>query len=368
MELRPGVFQRPCGTWGPLNVRLQICLDYFEINQHSYLVTVDRFSGWPSIYHFPTPATSSLLIKTCRDLFAAYTYGVPEELGSDGGPQFKADIFNKFLNDWGIRHRKSSVDYPQSNGRAELGVKSAKRIISDNLSPDGSINNDKVMIAILQYRNTPLRDINLSPAQILFHRQLRDSLPNNPQHYRLHKDWILSAHERENAVAKRNRVLVEKYNASTRELPCLPIGTAVVLQNNKGKRRWNKAGTVVESLGNRQYRIKLEGSGRLTIQNRRFIRKSIPLKPSIIPSATPLTSTRNEHNQPTIVPQHPTTSTNNAQLDSNPPQEEMNTQAAGATNPHAGAAKVPRALKNLKSFNNPGEKDIPQWREGDVDC
>ena len=77
----------------------QICLDYFEINQHSYLVTVDRFSGWPSIYHFPTPATSSLLIKTCRDLFAAYTYGVPEELGSDGGPQFKAGIFNKFLKD-----------------------------------------------------------------------------------------------------------------------------------------------------------------------------------------------------------------------------------------------------------------------------
>ena len=350
----------------------QICMDYFEINRHSYLVTVDRFSGWPCIYHFPGQATSRLLIKTCRDLFIAY--GVPEEVGSDGGPQFKAEVFKDFLQNWGIHHRKSSADYPQSNGRAELGVKAAKRIISDNASPDGSINNDKVAIAILQYRNTPLRDINLSPAQILFHRQLRDSLPNNPRHYQLHKDWIISARQREDTLSDRNRVLTEKYNASARELPPLSEGTSVVIQNRRHKRKWTKAGKIVESLGNRQYRIKLEGSGRLTLQNRRFIRKSIPLKPTITPSASPPATSQPADQSLNNTPhQPPSVQNNDVEM---PPtvQQEMNTQlnpqqpmnSQQQVNTGSSNAKVHRSLKNLMSYNNTGRKDIPQWREREM--
>ena len=97
-------------------------MDYFTLEQHSYLVNVERFSGWPNKYHFPGEATSKSL-KVCRELFT--TYGAPEELSSDGGPQFKAEQFNQFLSNWGVDHRKSSAGYPQSNSRAELGVKNS---------------------------------------------------------------------------------------------------------------------------------------------------------------------------------------------------------------------------------------------------
>ena len=30
-----------------------ICMDLFEINHHVYIVCVDRYSGWPLIYHLP---------------------------------------------------------------------------------------------------------------------------------------------------------------------------------------------------------------------------------------------------------------------------------------------------------------------------
>ena len=195
----------------------QICADYFDIASHSYLSIVDRFSGWICIYYFrPGQATAKHLITILRDLFTAY--GSPEELCSDGGPQFVATTIKEFLKAWGVHHRISSVAYPQSNGRAELGVKAARRIVLDNTLPDGSLDNDKAARAILQYRNTPLNDIHLSPAQILLHRQLRDHLPIHPEHYHLRPEWLASAQQRELLLAQRNHVIMQRYN------PGLPRG------------------------------------------------------------------------------------------------------------------------------------------------
>ena len=167
-----------------------ICADYFEIKSHHYLVIVDWFSGWIILYHFQsTQLKSNSLINACREIFT--NYGAPEEISTDGGPQFIAQAFQQFLQSWNVEHRNSSAHYPQSNGRAELAVKSAKRIIYiyDNTLSDGSLNTDKAAKAILQHRNTPLPDINLSPAQLLFHRELRYHLSSHPKHYQLHKSW-----------------------------------------------------------------------------------------------------------------------------------------------------------------------------------
>ena len=135
------------------------------MEQHSYLSIVDRFSAWLSIYHFPGSATARQLISICRELFKMY--GVCEEISSDGGPQFISGDFKAFLENWGVKHRLSSVDYPQSNGRAELGVKASKRIIAQNTAKNGSLDTDRAARAILQYRNTPLPELGLSPAQLL---------------------------------------------------------------------------------------------------------------------------------------------------------------------------------------------------------
>ena len=172
------------------------CADYFEVGGHYYLSYVDRFSGWLSIFHFkPHHATTKNLISECRLLFEIYA--VPEEFSSDGGPQFTSTEFQTFLKDWGVHHRLSFAGYPQANGRAELAVKSSKRIIRDNTSSNGDLDNNKAARAILQFRNTPITELGLSPAQVLFHRQLRDQLPINPTHYHLHQDWLVSAVERE---------------------------------------------------------------------------------------------------------------------------------------------------------------------------
>ena len=49
---------------------------------------------------------------------------------------------------------KNLFEYPQSNGRAELAVKTVKRIIMDHILSYGSLD-DCAAAAIIQYHNTP---------------------------------------------------------------------------------------------------------------------------------------------------------------------------------------------------------------------
>ena len=61
------------------------------------------------------------LVKLLRDLFTSF--GIPEELTSDGGPEFMSHEMQQFLKRYGVNHRVSSVGNPHSNQRAEVGVK-----------------------------------------------------------------------------------------------------------------------------------------------------------------------------------------------------------------------------------------------------
>ena len=258
----------------------QIVMDIFHVGHVTYLACADRLTGWLILYHLkPGHATTSKLMSICRQLFQMY--GTPEEISTDGGQPFTSTAFQEFLQTWGVKHRRSSVAYPQSNGRAELAVKTAKRIVNGNTDTQGSLDNDKAARAILQYRNTPIQGIGLSPAQLLLHRRLRDSIPSQPFLYKPHPEWIAAAQRRELILQKRNAKLVERYNRHTHNLCPLQAGDTVTIQNPLN-RRWNTTGKIISALPERQYKIRVDGSGRITLRNRRFLKKC-NLKPTPTP-------------------------------------------------------------------------------------
>ena len=155
-----------------------IACDYFHLFGYYYFVAADRLSGWLELQQIKVgtnEAGAKGLLKALRRLMV--TFGVPTEVSSDGGPEFTAHETEAFFKRWGIHHRLSSVSFPSSNGRAELAVKSAKRMLMDNVSPNGSLDNDAMVRALLVHRNTPDPGCKLSPAQILLGRPLRDTLP-----------------------------------------------------------------------------------------------------------------------------------------------------------------------------------------------
>ena len=252
-----------------------ICADYFHYQGHTYLVIVDRYSNWPIVERAEDGAQG--LIKILRNTFA--TYGIPDELSSDGGPEFIAHATRKFLCQWGVHHRLSSVAFPHSNCRAEVGVKTVKRLITGNVGKDGAINVDAFQEAILQYRNTPDPTTKMSPAMCVFGRPVKDLIPILPGKYHPHPTWRDSLHLREEALRHRHMRHQDKWSEHTKTLSPLQVGDRVRIQNQTGPypNKWDRTGIVIEVRQFHQYLIRIDGSGRQTLRNRKFLRKFVPM-------------------------------------------------------------------------------------------
>ena len=187
----------------------------------TYLIYADRYTGWTEV-----SITKNANTKTVSDILRRYftTFGVPEEVSSDGGPPYNSHDFDTFLRSWGIKHRSSSAYFAQSNGRAESAVKSMKRILTTNISPSGSLNTDAASKTLLLHRNTPPQDI----AELLSGRPLTDHMPKS---LRIRREWIELADRREMAHENRKQ---QADSYSQRELQLLTPGATVSIQNQRG--------------------------------------------------------------------------------------------------------------------------------------
>ena len=249
----------------------QTVTDLCSLEGHTFFIYADRFSGWVEVERLPTN-TFRHVRKSLLRWFA--TYGVPENISSDGGPPFNSNDFASFLRAWDVQWRLSSAHYPQSNGRAEAAVKSAKRILLGNINPvTGELDTDAAARALLSHRNTPTQDTGIAPSVMLFGKPMRDHLPRFER--TLRQEWDVIAESRERALAKRALVPTP----AGKELGLLAIGDSVQVQNQVGNHpnKWYSTGVIAEVLPDRQYRVILDGSRRVTLRNRRFLKKILPV-------------------------------------------------------------------------------------------
>ena len=71
----------------------------------------------------------------------------------------------------------------------------------------------------------------------------------------------------------------EYWSEHTKRLPALIVGDYVRIQNQTGPQpnKWDKTGRVVKVRQFDQYVVRVDGSGRMTLRNRKFLRKYIPV-------------------------------------------------------------------------------------------
>ena len=245
----------------------QTAADFFNLEGHNFLAFADRYSGWLEVERLPTNS-----FKFVKKIFLRWfrTYGVPLEISTDGGSPFQSFEYKNFCQRWDIRRRLSSAYYPQSNGRAEVAVKSAKRILEGSIDPlSGSLDTDAAARAIMTHRNTPNQETGISPSMLLFGHPIRDHLPRHDRELR--KEWAAIDDAREFALAKR---VLKTAPSSGKILEPLKVGESVQLQNQSGNKpnKWHNTGIVSECLPHRQYNVIVDGSRRVTLRNRRFLK------------------------------------------------------------------------------------------------
>jgi len=142
----------------------ELAIDLFDFGRDTFMVIVDRFSGWYDIdklAKLDTAAVTKVLERWTR------TYGLPKRIMTDGGPQFRAP-FSAWCEERQIDHATSSPYHPRSNGLAEAAVKQAKLLL-ERVNGERDTFEEHLQVA----RNTPRAEGPLSPSELFLGRRQR---------------------------------------------------------------------------------------------------------------------------------------------------------------------------------------------------
>ena len=217
--------------------------DLFQTHGLHYIIITDYYSSYPEVFQLKKTG-SQQVVDVMKDTFSRH--GIPSELVSDNGSQYKSKTFKQFSKQWEFTHTTSSPRYSRSNGLAESAVKTVKTMIKKCIAT-----NTDVKKGLLAIRNTPL-SCGASPAELLMNRQLNDNLPRLPANLTTNKP------KRRDLMAERE---VQKHHHD-KKLPTtkpptskfLP-GQRVAVQHHQSK-EWSIRGQIVEKVGPRSYTVR----------------------------------------------------------------------------------------------------------------
>ncbi len=183
----------------------KVACDICECNQKMYLVTVDYYSNFLEVDCLQQQQKASYVISKLKPHFARYTHN---------GPQFDSKEFREFGTRYGFNHVTTSPYHHQSNGKVEVAVKAAKKIV---LKCKAS--NDDPYLALLALRNTPQQLHETSPAQRILNWRTKTRLPISAKEMEPHINHE-AAQCRKKAQARQRKY----YNWRARELSPLKEG------------------------------------------------------------------------------------------------------------------------------------------------
>ena len=176
--------------------------DFAEFNGRHYLIVVDAFSKWPEVYQMQKDTSATATVYSLLSYIASF--GIPQVLVTDNGPQFTSKVFQTFCQENGIVHKCSPPYHPATNGQAERFVQELKKAL--RTKPSNVSEQAQVQRFLFSYRNTPHSTTHASPASLLFRNSPTTRLsllkPNFASQHRARRD-------QEECISKKNFLVSE---------------------------------------------------------------------------------------------------------------------------------------------------------------
>lgn len=170
----------------PLSIRpmpdapwLDIAIDFKDAlpNGNSLLVAIDYFSRFVQVAEMEKTETAHTI--TALKFMFAYT-GLPKSITADNGPQFASKEFKDFCLRENIHLKSTTPYYPSMNGEVERFNRNIKKRLQISHVEGTNWRND-LADYLLSYNNMVHSTTGVSPASLMFGRELRDKLPSLDQ-------------------------------------------------------------------------------------------------------------------------------------------------------------------------------------------
>ena len=213
----------------------------------TYLVVVDAYSKWPEVWEMGS-TSSAKTIEVMQQLFSKY--GLPEQIVSDNGPQFRSSEFGEFLSQLGVKHYRSAVYHPATNGQVERFVKTLKQALKAGYL-EGQPAKRTLLNFMLQYRSTPHTVTGSSPGQLFLGRPLRTKLD------------LLRPDHRKRVEQQQDKQKYYHDERRRRQMSLSPGDRVWIKMYRKGLHRWEQ-GQVQQIIGTRLVHILLSTGEQVT--------------------------------------------------------------------------------------------------------
>jgi len=159
----------------PLGPMKTLCFDYKGPLQDGKLLLVKMCMY--SRYPFVTEVSSTSYIQMERAMINVFTvFGFPTKIVSDGGPPFNSNDLKCFCAKHSIEHHVVTPLWPNANGMAENFIKGLVKLIEVCNAENKNLHKE-LNAFLLNYRATPHSVTGISPAKLMFGREIQTTLP-----------------------------------------------------------------------------------------------------------------------------------------------------------------------------------------------
>ena len=236
------------------------------------LVITDRFSKFTKAYAMPDQKA-----KTIAEIFVTkwlHEYGEPEQVHTDQGQSFEAELMNQVWQLYDIKKSRSSPYHPQGNAQVERYNQTIAAMLS-TLQTDYRDWDMKVPLAVSSYNATIHATTGFTPNKLWYGRELYlradRVMPRNPLMQRMTQDKYVERLEQDMRIAYevardtigRNMKVQKRYHDRKAHLNFYKVGDAVLKRcmapREKGTKkfapRWVGPYYVIDRLDDHTYRI-----------------------------------------------------------------------------------------------------------------